>query len=593
MILVRNVRGCSLAVDALSPDEIERALNELLAWPGLARSPQLVSFFKYIVEKKLRGEEAEIKAYSIAVDVFGRAQNFDPQADPIVRVQARRLRAALDEYYATVGAGSAIRFYLPVGRYVPEWGVPDNPQLLAEAAESDIDEEAPAPDTVREPEASRPFPSVSSRRGDILLMAVVALLALALVVVLSQILQPRSNRLESPSVPSIAISEFTTVAAVPETRVAGLAVELVTDLELFEFILPRYRPRQAQGTSAQRSDFELTGIVRSEGGGLQITASLRRTGVDSVVWSKTVTFDPPIEGVDIDRASRQFADDLGSVFGPLHAEMVSWLAATPDISGSESGYSCMVLGELYSASGGRDDFTRAYDCATALQLRVPGSSVAQRLLGVLRVDQVTRLQDPTEPNTEMLGEAEQFLLAALQSQPTSSEAWRNLAVLREAEGRFTEAEEAFASALQLNPANIDATAGLGRMLSLRGPSLRGDRLAIDALTRHMTPPYWYYEAMAVNALRDGRDAEAIGYAVRLAAGDAEMGSVIAVVAASRQSDADVLNRYIAQLVEVTRFRRYGILPVLRSRIPDESLVAAIAIGLTSAGLKLNTLNGPY
>ncbi|WP_417310049.1 tetratricopeptide repeat protein [Devosia sp.] len=585
-----------MAVEEPSPEVIQRALNELLAWPGLARSPQLAKFLKYIVGEKLRGEEAGIKAYSIAVDVFGRPHDFDPQVDPIVRVQARRLRAALDDYYATQGADSAIRFYLPVGRYIPEWHVPDpseRDQAPVEVEGEDDDTALDAAAVPAEVEADRSALSLSARRGDLLLMTVVALLALALVVVLSQILQPRSNRLESPSVPSVAISEFTTVAAVPETRVAGLAVELVTDLELFQFIRPVYRLRQGQGPSRPRSDFELTGIVRSGSGGLQITASLRKTGGESVVWSKTVAVAAPVERVDIDSASRQFADDLGSIFGPLHADMVSWLAETPDISGSESQYSCSVLGALYRASGGRDDFVRARACAEALQRRVPGSSTAEEVLGVLLVAQATRMRDPEEPSTDLLNEAERLLRDALDSQPTSSDAWRDFATLREAQGRVTEAEEAYASALQLNPANIDAMAGLGRMLSLQGRSPRGAQLATNALMRHMAPPYWYHEAVALNALRDGLDAEAMGHAERLARGDAEMGSVIAVVAASRLRNSDVLNRYIAQLVEVTRFRRYGILPVLRSRIPDETLVAALTLGLTSAGLKMSTLNGPY
>jgi hypothetical protein len=103
--------------------EVETALEELLGWEPVARSPQLAGFLRYVVERTLAGEESGIKAYSVAVDVFGRPQNFDPQSDPIVRVQARRLRSLLDQYYREAGADAAIRIALPVGRYVPvfEW----------------------------------------------------------------------------------------------------------------------------------------------------------------------------------------------------------------------------------------------------------------------------------------------------------------------------------------------------------------------------------------------------------------------------------------------------------------------------------------
>ena len=86
-------------------EAILTALERLLAWPEIARSPQLGRFLAYIVQRTLDGNEQAIKAYSIAVDVFGRPADFDPQADPIVRVQARRLRALLDDYYSGPGIG--------------------------------------------------------------------------------------------------------------------------------------------------------------------------------------------------------------------------------------------------------------------------------------------------------------------------------------------------------------------------------------------------------------------------------------------------------------------------------------------------------
>ncbi|MHA6731917.1 hypothetical protein [Devosia sp. A369] len=102
-------------------EAILTALERLLAWPEISRSPQLGRFLDYIVRRTLDGDEQAIKAYSIAVDVFGRAVDFDPQADPIVRVQARRLRSLLDDYYLGSGMGELVRIQLPVGRYIPEF----------------------------------------------------------------------------------------------------------------------------------------------------------------------------------------------------------------------------------------------------------------------------------------------------------------------------------------------------------------------------------------------------------------------------------------------------------------------------------------
>jgi hypothetical protein len=110
---------------------VRAALDELLRWEELVRSPQLAKFLSHIVEAKLRGEADSIKAYSIAVDVFGRPASFDPQVDPIVRVQARRLRGLLQEFDRQRLGRSATRITLPVGRYVPEFELVGQPEAAA------------------------------------------------------------------------------------------------------------------------------------------------------------------------------------------------------------------------------------------------------------------------------------------------------------------------------------------------------------------------------------------------------------------------------------------------------------------------------
>ena len=145
----------------------------------------------------------------------------------------------------------------------------------------------------------------------------------------------------------------------------------------------------------------------------------------------------------------------------------------------------------------------------------------------------------------------------------------------------------------MNPANLDAEAAYARMLVLNGPSEKGRIMAFDAMTAVGAAPYWYHAAPAVDALRDGRDLQAITEASQLATGDGELGAVIATVAAARQNAPTVLNRYLAQLLEVTRFRRFGILPVVRQRIGDENLVALIATELRAAGVTDSQLNGSF
>jgi hypothetical protein len=110
---------------AVDPERVRAHVSHILASPDFAAAPQLAAFLRYIVEKKLAGEEEIIKAYTIATEALGRSSDFDAQNDPIVRVQARRLRQALLLYYADGNADQSVRIILPVGGYVPEFALPE------------------------------------------------------------------------------------------------------------------------------------------------------------------------------------------------------------------------------------------------------------------------------------------------------------------------------------------------------------------------------------------------------------------------------------------------------------------------------------
>ncbi|HMK81076.1 MAG TPA: hypothetical protein VK438_15580 [Xanthobacteraceae bacterium] len=84
-----------------------------------ATSPQLTAFLAFIVEAVLRGHGERLKGYTIGVEVLRRDVTFDPQIDPIVRVEATRLRRAIGRYYAGPGAHDPVLIDLPRGGYVP------------------------------------------------------------------------------------------------------------------------------------------------------------------------------------------------------------------------------------------------------------------------------------------------------------------------------------------------------------------------------------------------------------------------------------------------------------------------------------------
>jgi Tol biopolymer transport system component len=101
--------------------EVRAELHCLLNSSALQQSENLCDLLQYVVERTLSGRSDEIKEYALGTDVFHRGSSFDPHTDTIVRVQARRLRSKLDDYYSGEGAGARIVIAIPKGRYVPEF----------------------------------------------------------------------------------------------------------------------------------------------------------------------------------------------------------------------------------------------------------------------------------------------------------------------------------------------------------------------------------------------------------------------------------------------------------------------------------------
>src|SRR5262249_11929688 len=85
------------------------------------RTNNLVRLLSFVCDKYFAGLLDEVKEYNIAVQALGRQEDFDPQADTIVRVTAHALRKRLEDYYRTTGAHHSVHICLPPGHYVPKF----------------------------------------------------------------------------------------------------------------------------------------------------------------------------------------------------------------------------------------------------------------------------------------------------------------------------------------------------------------------------------------------------------------------------------------------------------------------------------------
>ena len=112
---VADHRGKPAEPSAVS---VRKQLDRILQSATFCSAPGLSRFLRHLVEQAIDGNTAPLKEYSVGVEVFDRGSSFDPRIDPIVRVQARKLRAKLSEYYATEGYDDAILIEVPKGQYV-------------------------------------------------------------------------------------------------------------------------------------------------------------------------------------------------------------------------------------------------------------------------------------------------------------------------------------------------------------------------------------------------------------------------------------------------------------------------------------------
>ena len=100
-------------------EAIREQLVRILNSGPFHQSQRRQRFLEYLVNETLAGRGERLKGYNVALEVFDRPETFDPTVDPIVRIEAARLREKLREYYAADGQGDPIHIDLPKGTYAP------------------------------------------------------------------------------------------------------------------------------------------------------------------------------------------------------------------------------------------------------------------------------------------------------------------------------------------------------------------------------------------------------------------------------------------------------------------------------------------
>src|SRR5437764_398003 len=114
----------------MEQNDVRQQLERIAGHGLFSRSERMIRFLRLAVEQTLAGKADELKEYLIGLEVFDRPASYDPRVDPIVRVEARRLRSKLNAYYEGDGRNDRVVFEFRPGRYAPEFRLREAPSKV-------------------------------------------------------------------------------------------------------------------------------------------------------------------------------------------------------------------------------------------------------------------------------------------------------------------------------------------------------------------------------------------------------------------------------------------------------------------------------
>src|SRR6185295_13107630 len=291
-------------------------------------------------EQTLAGVGERLKGYTIAVEVFGRPADFDAQNDPLVRVEAGRLRRRLAEYYAGEGKGDELRVDLPRGGYSVVWSYPAPAEMPVDPASAPA---TPSPIT-----AAATQPRRRRRRLRAWVIAALLVALSALVVVQQWRLSSSTNdyptladALARSAKPPIVVVPFEDLSAQPELRGLADALTEETLLSLNEPELFAVATEPAAGTASGgnrvvipvnvRAAYLLSGSVRDGADGVRITVRVLATATGTQLWN--VAYDEPNvvrrSATDQERVAQKIAA-VAEPYGPLFDAELERVQRLPD-----------------------------------------------------------------------------------------------------------------------------------------------------------------------------------------------------------------------------------------------------------------------
>jgi adenylate cyclase len=440
----------------LDHDAIRRQLGRILASPEFHATDKMRDFLRFVVEEKLAGRSHRLKGYTVAVEVFGRGEDFDAANDPIVRIQAGRLRRALERYYLVGGVSDPIMIDIPKGRYVPRFS----------AQQTAVPGEGP-PATA---------PSEQSR----LLTG-----------------------------PTLAVAPLESLTPDPEQQFlsSGLTNELVTELNRFQdiVVIPCDRPTDTSKPPSAAADehgspgarFMLRGTVRTDPATFRVSMQLTDAVDGRQLWAEAYTH--PLEAGRFIATQEQIAFGVVGAIASEYGIMARRLSAESRKKAPVelATYEAMLRYYSHQIAPTPESARATFEALTHAAGEEPGYGPVWSALATLHC-QMYSFDTPGFDNP--LETALEHARKGVFLEPGSQLGRLILAYashLADDDDGFRDESE---KVLALNPNSPYAVGAIGWMHALRGELERGLPLLERAMAVNPCHPQWFHAGRVINHL---------------------------------------------------------------------------------------------
>jgi adenylate cyclase len=483
-----------------SPEEIRAQLDRILSSPEFPVPARGCAFLRYVVEETLAGRASRIKGYSIAIEVFERDEKFT-QDDPVVRIEASRIRRALERYFLVGGQEDPIRIGMPKGGYIPvfTWRISS-----AGAAETALAKAAEVPPTSNRTSWERTHWLVTAA-----LAILVCLTAIAYWTSGPSVLQPTlpSAQGVNPEGPTLVVAPFVSLGETSEAKLyaLGFTEELLTALPRFKELTVFGRetsealPPQVGASRVREllgARYLLEGAVRVSRDRVRVTARLVETENSAILWSQT--YDDDLRSRDLFVIQSDVAAQVATVVAQPYGVIYQADVANPPPDDLDT-YRCTLQFYSYRLELSVQLHAAVRDCLEQAVARFPSYATAWSMLSIAYLDED---RFGFNPRAGTATSVQRALTAARRAVDLNSSNMRALQALMTAlffNQQIEESMEVGKRALALNPNDAEFLGEFGTRLALGGEWQRGAEIVQQALIYNPGAGGSYHTILALAA----------------------------------------------------------------------------------------------